>query len=324
MGDPEPHPLHRLDDCRGWCGTPGRNLDDMLEAALDHLGGVHQQVQHDRRAAEMGDPVLGDRREDRRRIDPPQADMGAGDSGYRPGIGPAVAVKHRQGPQIDRMAIEPEGDRVADRIQKGAAVVVDHTLGVAGGARGIVQRNRLPLVARQRPCRRGVAFGEKCFVCGTSERRAARGVADLDQRHWATEFRECRFDDRCEFAVGNQQLCFTVGQDEGDRTGIEAIVERIQHRSRHRHAEMRFEQRRNVRRHHRDGFPMPNAAPAQRIGEPSATGIKIAVGKPGGAVDDGDLLGVDRGRARQKRERRQCRKICRVLRKVRRVVAIAW
>src|SRR5215471_20775345 len=125
MSDPEAHLLHRLDHRRGWCGTPGRDIDEMLEAALDRVGCVHQQVQHDRRAAEMGDPVLGDRCEDRRRIYPPQADMSASNGSYRPRVSPAVAMKHRQSPEIDRTAIEPEGDRIADGVQKRAAVVVD-------------------------------------------------------------------------------------------------------------------------------------------------------------------------------------------------------
>jgi hypothetical protein len=69
--------------------------------------------------------------------------------------------------------------------------------------------------------------------------------------------------------------------------------------------------------------PPPDAAPAQRVGEPAAAAIELAVGEAGGAVDDGELVGVDRRRAPQKDERRQRREIRRVLREVRRVVAVA-
>src|SRR3546814_14702660 len=57
---------------------------------------VDQHVQHDRRAAEMIDPVIGDGVEDRLRLDPAQTDMRAGALGDSPGEAPAVAVEHRQ------------------------------------------------------------------------------------------------------------------------------------------------------------------------------------------------------------------------------------
>ncbi len=107
---------------------------------------MHQHVQHDRGAAQMRHPVLADRGEDRGGFDPAQADMGPADRGHRPGIGPAVAMEHRQGPQIDQIAVEPKGDRIAERIQKRAAMVVDDTLRVAGGARSVVERDSGPLV----------------------------------------------------------------------------------------------------------------------------------------------------------------------------------
>ena len=142
MGHAEPHPLHRLDHRRGRRGAAGRDLDDVVEAALHLVGRVHQHVEHDRRAAQMGDAMLGDRGEDRRRDRP-----GAGRHACRrppspPRIGPAVAVEHRQGPQIDRWPVEPEGDRIAERVQKGAAMMIDDALGIAGGAGGVVERDR--------------------------------------------------------------------------------------------------------------------------------------------------------------------------------------
>src|SRR3546814_10477309 len=80
------------------------------------------------------------------RIDAAQADVGASGRSQRPGVGPAVAVEHRQGPGIDRIAAESKGQHVADGIQIGAAVMVDDALGVAGGARGVEQRDRPPFV----------------------------------------------------------------------------------------------------------------------------------------------------------------------------------
>ncbi len=74
MSDAKPHPLHRLDHGRGWCRTAGRRLDDMVKGAPGLLRRVRQQIQHDRRAAQMRDAMLGDHRKDRRRIDAAQAE----------------------------------------------------------------------------------------------------------------------------------------------------------------------------------------------------------------------------------------------------------
>ena len=54
----------------------------------------------------------------------------------------------------------------------------------------------------------------------------------------------------------------------------------------------------------------------------AAARVKLAIGEPRGAVDDGELIRVDRRSARQKDQRRQCRKIGRVLGKMRRAVAV--
>ena len=146
MRDAETHPLHRLDHHRRRRRATGRDFDDVIEAALHTVRCMHEHVQDDRRAAEMRDPVLGDRGKDGCRIDPAQTDMRAGDRRHRPGIGPAVAVEHRQCPEIDRMPVDPEGDRVAERVQIGAAMVVDDAFRIAGRARGVVERDRRPFV----------------------------------------------------------------------------------------------------------------------------------------------------------------------------------
>ena len=81
MGDAKPHPLHRLDHRRGRCRAAGRGLDDMVKAALDRIGRMHQHVQHDRRAAQMRHAMLGDR-----------AKIGAGSTRRRQTWVPATAV----------------------------------------------------------------------------------------------------------------------------------------------------------------------------------------------------------------------------------------
>src|SRR3546814_16460007 len=71
----------------------------------------------------MGDALVTDQWVDHGRIDAAQADVGAAGRSHRPGVGPAVAVEHRQGPEIDRIAAESKGQHVADGIQIGAAAI---------------------------------------------------------------------------------------------------------------------------------------------------------------------------------------------------------
>jgi hypothetical protein len=78
--------------------------------------------------------VLDDHRKDQRGIDFAQANMRAHHGDDRPGKTPAVAMKHRQCPQIDRMRRQWPSHDIADRFQKCTAMVIDHALGVAGGA----------------------------------------------------------------------------------------------------------------------------------------------------------------------------------------------
>jgi hypothetical protein len=86
----------------------------------------------------MGHPFARDRLVDRPGFDPPQADMRPGECGNGPWEAPAVAVEHRQCPQIDRMMPHAPDEDVAERIQISAAVVIDDTLRVAGRAGGVV------------------------------------------------------------------------------------------------------------------------------------------------------------------------------------------
>jgi hypothetical protein len=120
--------------------------------------------------------------------------------------------------------------------------------------------------------------------------------------------------------IGDQQFGGAVLQDKGNRTGIEAIIQRIQYRARHRHTVMRFEQCRHIRREHRNGVARPDATPAQRIGEAAAALVEFAIGETPRAINDRELVGIDRGGARQKSERRQRGEIGRIAREMRRIV----
>ena len=73
-------------------------------------------------------------------------------------------MKHRQGPEIDRVAADVGGEDVAGGEQIGAAMVVDDALRIAGRARGVVERDRVPFVAGRRPLVSFVPLGDQGLV----------------------------------------------------------------------------------------------------------------------------------------------------------------
>ena len=110
---------------------------------------VDQRVVDDRRAAHVGDAVLLDQFENFCGLDFAQADVDAGGRRDRPWKTPAVAVEHRQCPQIDRMLAEIARKDVTDGVQVGTAVVGHHALGIARCSRGVAERDGVPFVFRQ-------------------------------------------------------------------------------------------------------------------------------------------------------------------------------
>src|SRR3989441_7263107 len=79
-------------------------------------------------------------------VDLPEADVGARDRGHPPGEAPAVAVEHGQRPEVLRVPAHPALEDLADGVEVGAAVGVHDALGLARGARGVVDGERVVLV----------------------------------------------------------------------------------------------------------------------------------------------------------------------------------
>ena len=249
--------------------------------------------------------------------------MGAGADRDRPREAPAVAVEHRQRPEIDRVLAHAAGDDVAERQQIGAAVVVDHALRVAGRPRGVVERDRVPLVVGHRPSEIRVAFGEEILVLDLAE--ALAGACELrvvvvDHERLRFRLGERRLHGLRELAVGDQHLRFAVVEREGDDRGIEARVEGVEHGAGHRHAVVAFEHRRRVRHHDGDRVAAADAALRKRRCEPARPGVELAVAAAERAVDDRGAVREDRGRALEEGERRQRLEIRRVLVEV----AVVW
>ena len=196
-----------------WMSTTWSKLAPLLGRRAD------QHVEHGRRAAHMRHAVLDDHREDQRRIDLAQADMRAAHRDHRPREAPAVAVEHRQRPQIDRLRRQRPRHDVADRFQERAAVVIDHALRIAGGARGVVERDRAALVGWRRPREVRIAAGDEVLVLDLAEPLARPGVeriVDVDHQRRLLQLRERRADLRGEFAVGDQHLGLAMLEDIGD------------------------------------------------------------------------------------------------------------
>ena len=231
--------------------------------ALRRVGRVDQRVVDDRRAAHVGDAVLRDQFEDLRRIDLAQADIDAGGGRDRPRKAPAVAVEHRQRPEIDRMLAEIAGEDIADGVEIGAAVMGDDALRIARGARGVAQRDRVPFVAGQ-PCdEAGIALRDRRLVFDFADPLAAgKGrIVDIDhERFWALHQRQ-RFGDHAgKFRIDQDDLGAAMVELERDRGRIEPDVERVQHGARHRHRKMQLVHRRDVRQHRRDRVAAADAA----------------------------------------------------------------
>ena len=87
---------------------------------------------------------------------------------------------------------------IADGVQVRAAVVVDHALGVAGSARSIEQRERLPFVLRLLETLRRIAFGQERLVVQIAEQFASlrQRVIDIDDQRRGLAERQGLFHDR--------------------------------------------------------------------------------------------------------------------------------
>ena len=120
----------------------------------------------------MGDVVLRDGVENRFSFDTTQADIGSGKRRYRPWKTPAVAMKHRQGPQVNRVGHCPD-QRVADGVQKRSAVMIDDALRIAGCSRCVVQRTGVPFVGGPCPVVFRITSGDEILVFDFTQQLAA-------------------------------------------------------------------------------------------------------------------------------------------------------
>ena len=154
-------------------------------------------------------------------------------------------------------------------------MVVDHAFRVAGCARGVIERDRFPLVGGPAPRVVRVPFREELLVGLRAKALAAGELRILDIDDFDFPAGDRLLDDRRELLVGNEELRFAVLEHERDRLRVQARVERIEHRAGHGHAEMRFVHGRDVGQHHRDRVADADTALGERRGEPAAARVGL-------------------------------------------------
>ena len=252
--------------------------------------------------------VLGDRGVDRGGLDPAQAHLGARLQRHRPWKAPAVAVEHRQRPEIRRVQAHVPDQDVADRVQIRAAVVRDHALGPPGGPGGVPERDRLPLVGGIEGIECGIALGQQLVVGQLAQalaRHVEHRVRHVDHQRLAFALRERSLDHAGILGVGQQHLGFAVVQNVGDGIGLQAHVQRVDHGARHRDAEMGIDHRGHVRQHEGDRVAGCDAAPCQRRGEAAAARAQFGVIGAPGPVDHRRAVGEHVGGPLEEAERRE-------------------
>src|SRR3979411_1625915 len=99
-------------------------------------------------------------------------------------------------------------DDVGKRVEIGAAMVIDDTLGVARGAGRVVERDRVPFIRRVHPFEFRVAAGDELLVVAFAEFFATRAesIDDADDPYLVFGTDECTFDDRRKLGGGDQYL----------------------------------------------------------------------------------------------------------------------
>ena len=79
-------------------------------------------------------------------IDSAQTNVCASHSSHCPGKAPAIAVEHRQCPQINTVTVQSRLDDFGERVEVGTPISVHDSFGIASSTRGIINRNRFFLI----------------------------------------------------------------------------------------------------------------------------------------------------------------------------------
>ena len=191
-------------------------------------------------------------------------------------------------------------------------MVGDDAFRIAGRARRVRDRDRVPLVGRAAERRQRRMGGEQRFVLVRAEPVAGArvfAVADVDDDRPAPvrlgQDAQRRADRRRELAVGDQHLALAVVELPGDERGVEAGVERVEDRVQGRHRVVRLDHLGRVVKHRADGRAASDAERAQRRRQPRRAIARLAPGVAALPVDDGLEVAEDLGAALDEAGRRE-------------------
>ncbi len=236
------------------------------------------------------------------RVYPAQAHVGTGHGSNGPGETPAIAVKHRQRPQVHRVHVHGPHRLVAQRVDVGTAVVVHHAFGITGSAGGVVQGNGIPLIFRETPLELRVPFLQEGLVIQVADLNALTilRVIHVNHQRLVLQMAHRILDHLTELPVSNHHLGFAMLQHEGDGFGIQANVQGIEHGTDHRDAEMALHHGRNVRQHHGNGVAPADSTAFQGRCQAQTAVVGFSPGAADSTVDDGRVIRIHTGRALDK------------------------
>ncbi|KAF7816291.1 Uncharacterized protein G2W53_030260 [Senna tora] len=221
------------------------------------VGGFEEDVENDGGAAHVGDAVEVDVVVDLSGGGVAEADVGSATGGDAPGEGPAVAVEHGEGPEVDRGGGHFPGEDEAEGAEVGAAVAVEDAFGGGGGAGGVVEGDWGPLVLGLEWEEVGVPVEDEVVVVEIVETNAGGGgdVVDDDdkrkggvgigvvvigrRRHENTKSFTCLGD---VFIINEEDFGFGVFKDGGDVVRVKARVYGVEYSSSHGDCEMHLVQ----------------------------------------------------------------------------------
>ena len=302
MGHGDPHRLHPGDHGRGGRSAGGHHLDGVIQPPLERRVGIVEHIEHDGRRAEVAHLVLVQRAINGGRLHMAQADAHPGGGRQRPGEAPAVAVKHRQSPEIDRVFGQLPGEHIVDGVEVSTAMVIDHPFGIAGGARGVVERNSLPLIFWQPARLIATPLRKELFIVKVTDKRplAVEGIVDSDDQRLVLQQLQRLAHHKAKLPVHQHHLALGMLEDKGHRLGIEPGIDGVEHRAAHRHPEVRLKHRRDIGRNDGDCIPLPDTAKPQGRGKLAATAGGLAPALAQRAVDQRRIVGIDPLRPPQK------------------------
>jgi len=205
------------------------------------------------------------------------------------------------------MLADPRRQDVAGGDQLRAAMVIDDALRAAGGAARVVQRDRIPLVARQGPRESRIALGEQRLIRNAPHCLAGRAVrvGRLDHQGARGALRQGYTQHREKLGIDDDRLRLAVVEDVGDRRRVEPRVDGVEHGAGHRHAVMAFQHGRHVGQQRRDRVAASDPPCRQRRGQPHAPVPQLPIRPPQRAMHDGEAVREHLRRAFEEEQGRQ-------------------